>query len=576
MKCALSISVSNYLTETSSHHDENLRIESSCQKQFEAITQYEMDDEELLPPKHLTIDASAMKIDKLTEENRNLTEQLHIVRSQLTDNLNRVRQFEERVKLIPKLELQLSVEQVENRDLHLKLTNLEILLKEKENEIADKERIETIQKTKSVKLESFTDRFSQLNGKVIIPTQDASCSTTRTILRDIGVLTVPTPVTTNTIATNTDKLEYDQFDANVKKKNLKPILKSIAIQCDSERKIETRNSSTSTMRPPPNESIGIMAMPAMSSQFSTAKPETKSIGIECIEMKIEKRSIGTNPIEQQQQQQHQLELEKPSLSLKLSDLDAPRKMEQPLELSPKKECKSIGIQYSTNVCNKFSQCQILPVEMPKVATKPQSTTTNDLTLVIHRAINTDSLPTTKSRFTNTNTIVTTNKSTNTDIDQQSTISTKCESEQDIRKRDEHQCHNCLAKIEIKQRTIIASPKKTKIADATDSINKLHSDESAHAAVKYVSVVIVCEPIFVPIILPFVLFVFQQSIISKPTATTTETSSSSSTKTTTTTRSNKKITRQNTYTISAADEELSQKSNATVTSPCPCPAEFIIS
>lgn len=454
-------------------------IESSCQKQFETIAQYEMDDE--LPTKCLpTIDASTMKIDELTQENRNLTEQLHIVRSQLTDNLNRVRQFEERVKLIPKLELQLSVEQVENRDLHLKLTNLEIMLKEKEKEIIDKERIEMIQKTKSVKLESFTDRFSQLNEKVIVPTQDASCSTTRTIFRDVGVLTVPTAVTTNTIATNTEN----------EIKNNKPVLKSIAIQCDSERKIETKNSSTSTMRPPQNESIGIMAMPAMSSQFSTAKPETKSIGIECVEKKIEKRSIGTNPIEQQQQHQQQqqpLDLEKSSISLKLSDLDAPRKIliQHPLDQSTKKEFKSIGIQYSTNVSNKFSQCQILPVEMPKVATKSQSTTTNDLTLVIHRAINTDSLPTTKSRFTNTDTIVTTNKFTNTDIDQQS-ISTKSESEQDIRKRDEHQCHNCLAKIEIKQRTIIASPKKTKFTDATDSINKLHVDDSAHAAVQHVS------------------------------------------------------------------------------------------
>lgn len=507
------ISATNYLTETNNFHEQNVLTET-CEEKIEMVTQYEKYEKTPKSPKP-SIDSTVIRIEELSQENHNLSEQLQSIRSQLVDNLNRVRYFEERVKLIPKLELQLSVEQVENRDLHLKLKNLESVLEEKE-------RIESL-KMESIKLESFENKIIQLDKRMnVVPTQDASCSTTRTILRDVGILTVPTVIPTNTIGTNTEIESL--FDK-------KAISTSVGIQCDTQQKIQTRHIATSTT-PQQNESIGIMAIPSMVSRFCTAKPETKSIGINCIHKKVELRSFGTNPIEQ-------LSTDKPSSSLKLSDLNVP-KPSKPLEKQI--ETISIGTQYLSNVSSKYSQCQLLPEEPEKVKiqTKPQSTTTNDLTLFINRAINTDALPTTKSRLTNTENVITTNKSTNTDMEQ--AINIKSESSQDIRNLNEHQCHNCLAKIEIKQRTIIANPKKSKIeASNITNINKStvknsHIDESTNT----------------------IQHVDRQSTVSQSTES----------------RSNKKITRQNTYTISSSEIESSQKS--TTNQSTSCPAEFVLS
>ncbi|XP_055316323.1 uncharacterized protein LOC129576009 isoform X3 [Sitodiplosis mosellana] len=459
--------------------------------------------------KSLPSDIYSAEIDQLSLANRNLSDQLQSVRNQLSDNLTRVRDFEERVKQIPKLQLELSVEKAENRDLHLKLKALQNALERKEQhelrmaaEMAEKTKMDSSTAAKldkhiarknhhicATSLESLNIRFqnssSSLNesqqlhtntgvssSSIQTSTQNVGCMTNKTLSRDVGVVTIPVLIPTRTMAINTDISAKNPFDETQKK----PILKSVSVQSEHEPRTLTKSAATITdrepspPRPPEKHSVAVLAIPNVCNSSCMARPEVRSIGLDNIYEKIRTRSFGTDPIKQLEEKQSDS-----PISLKL--LDAPKSNITPLTSSREtglklpeipKEFRSIGVQQSPNVENKFSQCVEKLVEPPPLTTPPKvqtqtgSTDTSDLTLHIHRGVNTDALLPKKHRLTNTDQILTDNKSTNTDRYATVKETTKAESSENVSKStllNEHQCHNCLAKIEIKQRTIIKNPNK---------------------------------------------------------------------------------------------------------------------
>lgn len=481
--------------------------------------------------KSLETDIYSAEIDQLSLANRSLSDQLQSVRNQLSDNLTRVRSFEERVKLIPKLELELSVEKAENRDLHLKLKALQNALEQKEQdeirakaaEMAEKAKIASSTTTAApafgehgvrkqlnarhkyaTSLESLDIRFPNISTSPSEPqtlhkntscsasniqpsTQNVGCMTNKTLSRDVGVVTIPVLIPTRTMAINTDISAKNPFDEIQKK----PILVNMSVQCDHEPRILTKSVATITdrepspTRPPETHSVAVLAVPNVCNNSCLARPEVRTIGVDNMYEKIRTRSFGTDPIKHLEEKTSTDPTDAP-ISLKL--LDAPKSniavLTSTHETSsklpePVKEFRSIGVQQQPpNVQNKFSQCSPPPPppSPPKVQTQTESTDTSDLTLCIHRGVNTDALLPKKHRLTNTDQIVTENKSTNTSIERKSTVDSetntdryeaateeiKTEKSENVSESallHEHQCHNCLAKIEIKKRTIIKNPNK---------------------------------------------------------------------------------------------------------------------
>lgn len=483
-----------------------------------------------------TIDTYSVEIDQLSLANRNLSDQLRSVRNQLSDNLNRVRDFEERVKQIPKLQLELSVEKAENRDLHLKLKALQNALDRKE--LLEQQMAAELEKTKvdsstisdttaptstsaaalgehvvkkpfnahhicATSLESINIRFPNSSNpnesqKIQPSTQNVGCMTNKTLSRDVGVVTIPVQIPTRTMAINTDISAQNPFDVTQKK----PILKSVSVQSDHEARILTKNVATITdrepspPRPAEKHSVAVLAVPNVSNSSCMARPESRSVGVDNIYEKIRTRSFGTDPIKHLEETTS-AKLSDSPISLKLLDASksnitlltsSHETSAKPIEIP--KEFRSIGVQQSPSVQSKFSQCMDKPVEPPpppKIQTQTESTDTNDLTLHIHRGVNTDAMATKKNRFTNTDQTFTENKSTNTIVEKKITANsetntdnryetvketTKIDSRGNANKLNE--CHNCLAKIEIKQRTIIKNPNKKSesVASNIDSLVNL--------------------------------------------------------------------------------------------------------
>lgn len=475
--------------------------------------------------KSLTTDIYSVEIDQLSLANRNLSDQLQSVRHQLSDNLNRVRDFEERVKQIPKLQLELSVEKAENRDLHLKLRALQNALERREqHESKTKLESSTITETMTTtttsgeqvvrkpfnthhvcatSLESINIRFpnssSPNESQKSHPstnnnqpsTQNVGCMTNKTLQRDVGVntdvVTVPVVIPSRTMGINTNISATNPFEETQKKL----ISKSFGVQCDHESRTISKSVATITdrelspPRPVEKRSVAVLAIPDVTDSSCLARPDIRSIGVDNIYEKVRTRSFGTNPIKHLETTASDLPIDSP-ISLKF--LDTPKSNINSVtslhETSMKlldipKEFRSIGIQQSPDVQDKFSQCaeKLGPPSLPspKVQTHTESTDTSDLTLQIHRGMNTDALAPKKHRLTNTNHILTENKSTNTSVEKKTTVSsetnteqyekfdetTKTESSENVSKLtlNEHQCHNCLARIEIKQRTIIKNPNK---------------------------------------------------------------------------------------------------------------------
>lgn len=468
------------------------------------------------------------EIDKLSLANRSLSDQLQSVRNQLSDNLNRVRDFEERVKLIPKLQLELSVEKAENRDLHLKLKALESTIERTEQQQQAERRASEVVQSKidsssiitsvlkeniapkpfnaqricATSLESLNIRFpnsaspnesQQLHSNVTSPikvppcTHNVGCMTTKVLSRDVGVVTIPMHVPTRTMAINTDINALNLFDQK------KPIVKHAYVQCDHDPKVQTKCIATLTdpeLPPKPIEkhSIAVMAIPSVRTNSCMARPDVRSIGIGNIHQEPRTRSFGTDPIEIKST----IQTDSP-ISLKLLDLQVtappppPALIPEPSVKSVEKpkEFRSMGVQFSPSVSNKFSQCKEKPEPPPEIPKQNESTDTTDLTLHIHRGVNTDACAPKRDRPTNTDRIITQEKSTNTTVEKKMTSSSATNTDlQEVQtKADEtdiDKCHNCMTKIEIKQRTIIKNPKKiqevSNIASSSTNTVETHSEE----------------------------------------------------------------------------------------------------
>lgn len=534
------------------------------------------------------------EIDRLSLANRKLSDQLQSVRHQLSDNLNRVRDFEERIKLIPKLQLELSVEKAENRDMHIKVKALENALKTKErndkiaNEISKRieptsptigEPLKTkpfnTQRVCATSLESLNIRFSNTSSPVESQkshesvlsqlvsqptTHNVGCMTTKLVSRDVGIVTTPIVVHTKAVAVNTSISGRNPFEDMVKK----PKMQNVSLQSDCEPKIQTRNIGTITdlesVQKIEMKSIGVMAAPNVRTNSCMARTESRSIGVDNIYQKSKMRTVGIDPIKEIIEHAALKQNDSP-ISLKLLDNIQVNPIpiletEVLAEVKPKsKEFRTMGIQHSPSQSDKFSQCKEHVAEsLPIIQCRTESTDTSDLILLIHRAVNTEAPVPKKSRLTNTDRVLTDEKSTNTRNDLKSVKNSETntdpyeilsnviidEKHSELANFSEHKCHNCLAKIEIKQRTIIKNPNKshniTNIASSTTTTDHTSSEDLVQQS-------------------------DSQTRIPRPTALISP-------------RSEKKFTRQNTYTIQAG-APFPPLSTA-VESASACPAEIYLS
>lgn len=517
-----------------------------------------------------TSETFCVEIDRLSLANRKLSDQLQSVRHQLTDNLNRVREFEERIKLIPKLQLELSVEKAENRDMHIKVKALENALKTKDRDDTSKTielaspTIDEPFKTKpfntqrvcATSLERLNIRFSNTSSPVESQkghetisnqptTHNIGCMTTKLVSRDVGVVT--TPINAKAIAVNTIISGQNPFENTVEK----PKSRNAGVQSDCAQKVQTKSIATITDSEPiqkiSTKSVGVMAQPDVTTNSCMARSDTRSIGIDNIYQKTRTRTIGIDPINEIAEQYATKRNDLP-ISLKLLDniQTNPIPMHEVEGLaevkSKPKEFRTMGVQHSPCQSDKSSQCKKNVAEpLPIIQSRTESTDTSDLTLHIHRAVNTEAPVLKKSRFTNTDRFSTNDKSTNTRNDfnkslkNSETNTEPLESSanamtDELANFNEHKCHNCLAKIEIKQRTIIKNP------------NKSHKTEQ-------------------PSIEDLAQQTDSQTRIPRPTALTSP-------------RSGKKITRQNTYTIQTSVPLATPPTTDEPTAPCP--AEIYLS
>lgn len=393
-------SLEQYVQQTTSHdiHTQDIVTEEIHKEYVHQSTETNHSDANHMISsnkrvKQLKTDIYNIQIDKLSLDNRNLCDQLQSVRNQLSDNLNRVRDFEERVKLIPKLQLQLSVEKAENRDLHLKLKALENTVeKQHENKTLTEQSNTKVNSSTNTEmtisalggpfnphrvcatsLESLNIRFSPNSSSSYEPpksytspmvpiqtsTQNVGCMTTTIFSRDVGIVTVPVQISTRNMAINTDISEKNPFEGT----QTKPVMKSVGVQGDYENNVEKRTVATITdpqLSSPSIKkcSVSIMAVPNVQTIFCMAKPEVRSVGVDNIFQKRRLRSFGTDPIKHLVEQVPFAKFPDSPISLKLLDVPLASICEKDSKfIEAFKEFRSIGIQESPSVSSKLSQCK---------------------------------------------------------------------------------------------------------------------------------------------------------------------------------------------------------------------------
>lgn len=522
-------------------------------------------------------------------------EKVNQMQRQLNDSAIRMRDLEVQIKQVPRLQLELTNEKAENRDLLTKLKQMEEIVAKLKREKLSTPSAPPSTKTEAatsplkpfspqrvcaMSLESLNFRFpttsSPTNSVQSNPSlslhnfsstsashlqRNVACMTQSPLTRDIGVVTLtPERKSMRSTASNTDSTTKASAAVH-----------NVAIQCviDEGPKREFRNASTSTPRPvtPPPEpvvavvthSIGVMATPHVRDNQCTARPEVKSIGTENIYRKVRTRDHGTDPIVELNVAVNvpTVDLSSTYASISLKSLDLlssatsmvpPMADEKPSKTTP---TASIGIQHTPDVLSTGSQCIIErpitppptpPPSAPKVHTQTISTDTCDLLLLRHRGVNTDAPVAKRDRLTNTEPVRTTHESTNTTpVRANPTCDTGTSPDQNTIGDDAlHQCHSCLAKIEIKQQTIITN-KTTK------------SDRQLHQAnVQAATIIQAAEDVQTK-------EADASSRIPRPTALIS-------------TRPDRKFNRQNTYTV-ASPVSLSPTQPSSTTSPAIiCPAE----
>lgn len=211
-------------------------------------------------------------------------------------------------------------------------------------------------------------------------------------------------------------------------------------------------------------------------------------------------------------------------------------------------------------------------DSPKIATQTEATDTSDLILQFDRGVNTDASSPKKSRLTNTeristeekstNTIfegkITVNAGTNTDLSEISIDGGKFETSEKTSESEslnEHKCHNCVAKIEIKQRTIIKKPNAAKNVGTSVTKKAMTKNTSAETITEIHNEELTSSTQSPDIDI--------QSRIPRPTVPMSP-------------LSERKFTRQNTYTIPPSPTLSPLPSHQMITSDLPCPVELYLS
>lgn len=240
---------------------------------------------------------------------------------------------------------------------------------------------------------------------------------------------------------------------------------SVGVQCVATAK-QTRHIGTITDRPktppppPPSiqHSVGIMAVVDTRNAYSTAKPDSKSIGLDNLATSIKTRSTGINPIEEfvEADRRRSPSVDRhdgASASISLKQLDnvlmksttslaseaAPTKdigvdaSVQCLLLTPEDipaplppvQRQSIAIQHSPRQMHRSSQCIPVKEKTPPPPPPPpivdavkkhyrtEATDTRDLIRLHDTSINTDAPPKKRDRMINTDRVCTVNEATNT-------------------------------------------------------------------------------------------------------------------------------------------------------------------
>lgn len=510
------------------------------------------------------------KDEDVDDEENNV--QLQKIRHQMALSLNRMRDLEEQVKIIPKLRQELLAEQAEKRNLCAKLKEIEerktIKIEPlsppplsiiqasstgpnaKSTPLKCEDRLSTklfsTQRVCATSLESLNMLFQNnssptfsmisqgsVNNSICSGTppsiksanahKDIGCMTYAPITRDVGTLTInQLPPKTRAASTYTtilcknvsERLFTEQDlqlkiveaikarEADDKRQEIKERLftesdlkneiqgaieklqselakakllnsSSIGVQCVAPAK-QTRHIGTVTDRPktppppPPciQHSIGIMAVVDTRNAYSTAKPETKSIGLENFSAIAKTRCTGTDPIKHLVDvvDQRSASLERNDQTISLKSLDMLPSTTPPLSHLENKDLKqtikieqssiaiqcslqpsvaeplaqvtppipinriSIAIQHTPRQSSKYSQCMPksktpppppLPSLSPSLPDTPikyyrtEATDTKDLIRLHDSSNNTDAPPKTRDRLVNTERIRTVNGWTNT-------------------------------------------------------------------------------------------------------------------------------------------------------------------
>lgn len=423
------------------------------------------------------------------------------IQRELEKSLLRICILEKDAKSIPKLQLELEREKAKNFELIEKLRSLELeLLHEKEKELQREKSTSTTrtaiiqnqklpfssQRVSAVSLENlnFSTHLSKINS-TLRKSSDLKCTSLPPappiLKREIGCMT-QSPLRRDIGIQSQTKLEI--------KEPRKPISISVGVQSEAEKKIPHFNVATSTdaQVKPSTRSIGILAEPIKREKSCTASPTTRTIGTENIFEKIHTRNAYTETMTPT----NDLSI---GLSLKSLDTELPQ-IKKTLLITTGSQTNQ------TNLLNKSSQCDKIEIQK-QIA----STDTTDLILKVNRGIGTDKEKEKlkQDRQTNTDRMISSEKSTNTIkipekqlvhiatepiIFAKNTIDTSTECSrtfdeivkeaveiemkklESLKKNENiktettttktetnHQCNNCLAKVEIRQQTIIKNPKK---------------------------------------------------------------------------------------------------------------------
>lgn len=426
-----------------------------------------------------------------------------LIQRELEKSLHRIRLLERETRSIPKLQTDLDREKADNRELVSKLRSLELALqREKEKELEREKSASkpfSSQRVSAVSLENlnFSTHLTRLSAArksgelapLPVSKREIGCMTQSPLRRDIGIQS----------ETKAEPIEPR-----------KPLSVSVGVQSEAEKKIPRRHVATSTdaVAKPTTRSIGVAAAPMTREKSCAASPDVRTVGTENIFEKIRTRNASTEPMTD-------AAVAEPMAALSLKSLGA---------LSAEKSkyaTSSTGSQTSrTNTATKSCQCDSVQPQR-QIA----STDTSDLIIKMHRGVATDFRETLKfDRTTNTERTLLSEKATNTAAvaekvlvhtateplsvaKQTADSATECSQtfeeivseavEMEMKRLEskrkqetvettstktetetKHQCNNCLAKIEIKQQTIIKNPKTMHVQQAKDESAAAKDDASS--------------------------------------------------------------------------------------------------